>query len=161
MQGREASALAVEDGIKVLVVEDDEDVRLMLSTFLASKGYAVNSAGTAAEGVSVADETCPALIIMDLGLPDDDGLSAARSIRSNVGCSSITIIILTGYDTLQFRTEAVEAGCVGYMVKPIDPEQLLETVRLLTGPGETEGVRDEGSGSGRLRRYPRASADVT
>ena len=148
--GREAFALAVEDGAHVLIVEDDDDVRSMLSTFLESKGYAVASAAAAVEGVSAASRTRPDLIIMDLGLPDADGLSAVRAIRSDAGLVGVPILIVTAYDTMQFRTEAVEAGCVGYMVKPVDPEQLLETVRLFTGTsrfnhGASEGVRDEDS----------------
>ena len=163
--GREAFALAVEDGARVLIVEDDDDVRLMLSTFLGSKGYAVSSAGTATGGVSAACETRPDLIIMDLGLPDADGLSAARAIRSDARLAGVPVLVVTAYDTMQFRTEAVEAGCVGYMVKPVDPERLLETVKLFTGTGRInrgapEGSRDEGSGSGGLRRYPPANADV-
>lgn len=144
--------MPVQKGAKVLIVEDKDDVRLMLSTFLGSKGYAVTSASTAAEGVSAARETRPDLIIMDLGLPDADGLSAVRDICSDAELVGIPILVVTAYDTMQFRTEAVEAGCVGYMVKPVDPEQLLATVRLFAGTSRTnrgnmESFRDEGSDS--------------
>lgn len=157
--------MAVEDSAKVLIVEDDDDVRSMLSALLGSKGYAVTGAAAAVEGVSAACETRPDLIIMDLGLPDADGLSAVRAIRSEVGLGGIPILIVTAYDTMQFRAEAVEAGCAGYLVKPVDPEQLLETVRLLTRTGRinhggSEGVRDEGAVGGGLRRYPPAHAEV-
>jgi two-component system cell cycle response regulator DivK len=157
--------LAVADWAKVLIVEDDEDVRLMLSTYLASKGCEVASAGTAVEGVSTALRIRPDLILMDLGLPDANGLSAARAIRSNVGYIGTPVLVVTAYDTMQFRNDAMEVGCAGYMVKPVEPEQLLETVRLLVGAdrvkqGTLEGVRDEGSVGGGLRRYPPANADV-
>jgi DNA-binding response OmpR family regulator len=163
--GQEAFALAVEDGAKVLIVEDNDDVRSMLSTFLGSKGYAVTSAAAAVEGVSAAVRTRPDLILMDLGLPDADGLSAVRAIRSDAGLVGVPILIVTAYDTMQFRAEAVDAGCVGYMVKPVDPQQLLETVKLFTGTGNiihgaSEAIRDEGTVGRGLRRYPPAHADV-
>ena len=157
--------MAVADRAKVLIIEDDDDVRLMLSTYLASKGCDVTSVGTAIEGVSAALGMRPDLILMDLGLPDADGLSAVRAIRSNIGFVGTPVLIVTAYDSMQFRAEAVEAGCVGYMVKPVDPERLLETVRLLTGAGgvkrgASEGVADEGSVGGGLPRYPPVNADV-
>ena len=157
--------MAVADRAKVLIIEDDDDVRLMLSTYLASQGCDVASAGAATEGVSMALTLRPDLILMDLGLPDADGLSAVRALRSNVGFVGTPVLVVTAYDSMQFRTEAVEAGCVGYMVKPVDPEQLLETVRLLTGAGgvrrgTSEGAGEEGSVGGGLPRYPPANADV-
>ena len=157
--------MAVADRAKVLIIEDDDDVRLMLSTYLASNGCDVASFGTAVEGVSAALGMRPDLILMDLGLPDADGLSAVRALRSNVGFVGTPVLMVTAYDSMQFRTEALEAGCVGYMVKPVDPERLLETVRLLTGAGgikrgTSEGVGDEGSVGGGLPRYPPVNADV-
>jgi two-component system, cell cycle response regulator DivK len=115
----------------------------------------VTSAATAIEGVSAAREMCPDLIIMDLGLPDADGLSAVRAIRSDEKLMGVPILIVSAYDTMQFRTEALEAGCTGYMVKPVNPEQLLETVRLFIGTGRInsgipEGIGDEGAASGGL-----------
>lgn len=127
--------MGVKGGARVLVVEDNDEVRLMLVAFLESKGYAVTGVGTAVEGVSAAGETRPDLIIMDLGLPDADGLSAVRAIRSDAATAGVPILVVTAYDTIQFRAEAVEAGCTGYMVKPVEPELLLDTVRLLAGPG--------------------------
>lgn len=72
--GRETPAAAVEDGTKVLIVEGNDEVRLILSTLPSSKGYAVAGVGTAAEEVIAARRRRPDLIIMDLGLPDADGL---------------------------------------------------------------------------------------
>lgn len=122
-------------GAKILIVEDADDVRLMLSTFLSSQGYSVTAAAAATEGVAAAVGARPDLIIMDLGLPDADGLSAIRAIRSDAGLAGVPVLVLTAYDAMQLRAEAVEAGCVGYMVKPVDPERLLETVRLFIPAG--------------------------
>ena len=137
--GREALAVAAEDSAKVLIVEDNDEVRLMLSTLFGSEGYAVTAARTATEGAAAAVETRPDFIIMDLGLPDADGLSAVRAIRSNVGLAGVPVLVVTAYDTVQLRTEAVEAGCIGYTVKPVDPERLLETVRLSILAGREGG----------------------
>lgn len=147
---RETFAVAAEDSARVLIVEDNDEVRLMLSTFLRSKGYAVTCTGSATGGAAAAVVTRPDFIIMDLGLPDADGLSAVRSIRSNAGLVGVPVLVVSAYDAVQLRAEAVEAGCVGYMVKPVDLERLLETVRLLApvgreGRGALEGVGDEGS----------------
>ena len=76
--------MAVADRTMVLIVEDDDDVRLMLSTYLASQGCDVASTGAATESVSMALTLRPDLILMDLGLPDAYGLSAVRAFRSNV-----------------------------------------------------------------------------
>jgi DNA-binding response OmpR family regulator len=132
---REAFTVATERGAHVLIVEDNDEVRLMLSTLLSSEGYAVTGVGTAVEGAVAAGKARPDLVIMDLGLPDADGLSAVRAMRSRVGLVHTPILMVTAYDTMQFREEAMEAGCSGYMVKPVDPERLLEAVRLLTRGG--------------------------
>lgn len=130
-----AAGGAPEDGAKILIIEDTDDVRLMLSTFLASKGYSVTAAATATGGAAAAVATHPDLIIMDLGLPDADGLSAVRAIRSHSGLAGVPVLVVTAYDAVQLRTEAVEAGCAGYVVKPVDLGRLLETVRLLAPAG--------------------------
>lgn len=126
---------ATEGGAKILIIEDADDVRLMLSAFLSSEGYSVTAAATATEGATEAVGTRPDLIIMDLGLPDADGLSAVRAIRSHAGLAGVPVLVVTAYDAVHLRAEAVEAGCAGYVVKPVDLGRLLETVRLLVPVG--------------------------
>lgn len=120
-------------GKSVLVIEDNADVRELLCILLGAHGFAVKGAATGAEGVAAAFRTRPDLVIVDLSLPDDDGLSVARTILSDAALAGVHVMAFSAYDTLQLRAEAVEAGCAGYAVKPFDPERLVENVRLLTG----------------------------
>ncbi len=117
----------------ILVAEDSDDFRLMLTAFLEGRGYAVLCATNGAEAVEAARSRPPDLVLMDLGLPGVDGLSAAREIVRLRPSEAPPILILSAYDSAEFRAEALEAGCIGYMVKPVDPEALLRTVELLLG----------------------------
>lgn len=119
----------------ILVVEDSDDFRLMLAAFLGGRGFEVACAKTGTEAVEAVRGRRPDLVLMDLGLPEVDGLSAAREIRELPRGAALPILILSAYDSVEFRAEALEAGCVGYLVKPVDPEALLRTVELLLGRG--------------------------
>jgi DNA-binding response OmpR family regulator len=68
---------------------------------------------------------------MDLGLPGTDGLSAVAEIREHVPVAEMPILIVSAYDRLEYRTEAVSAGCSGYITKPVDHDALLTTLDLL------------------------------
>lgn len=120
----------------ILVAEDSDDFRLMLTVFLEGHGYEVVCATTGAEAVEAARSRPPDLVLMDLGLPEVDGLSAAREIGKLPSAGAPPILIISAYDGAEFRAEALDAGCVGYMVKPVDPEALLRTVELLLGRGD-------------------------
>jgi two-component system OmpR family response regulator len=133
LTSREAFALAIGVGKKVLVIEDSADVRELLMRLLGAHGFAVTGAATAAEGVVAALRTHPDLIILDLTLPDDDGLSVARTILSDAALAGVPIMAFSGYDTLELRADAIEAGFASYEVRPFDPRQLVRNVRLLTG----------------------------
>jgi DNA-binding NarL/FixJ family response regulator len=73
---------------------------------------------------------------MDLGMPGLDGLSAIAEIRRRAPSDATAIVIVSAYDRLEFRTEAVAAGCAGFITKPVDPAELLKTIRLLLEPAE-------------------------
>lgn len=118
----------------ILVAEDSDDFRLMLTAFLGGRGYEVVEARSGGEAVEAARGLRPDLVLMDLGLPGMDGLSAAREIGALPSTTRTPILVLSAYDGAEFRAEALEAGCVGYMVKPVDPEALLRAVELLLGP---------------------------
>ncbi len=124
----------------ILIAEDSDDFRLMLTAFLEGRGYEVACATNGAEAVEAARARTPDLVLMDLGLPGVDGLSAAREIGKLLSSEAPPVLIISAYDSSEFRAEALEAGCVGYMVKPVDPEALLRTVKLLLGQAKTEGV---------------------
>lgn len=115
----------------ILIAEDSDELREMLRALLASSGYLVLEAADGQEAVEVAFRERPHLIIMDLGMPGMDGLSAVAEIRREVSAAETPILIVSAYDRIEFRTEAVSAGCGGFITKPIDPRTLLKTVKLL------------------------------
>lgn len=116
-----------------LIAEDSDDFRLMMRMFLETRGYEVITAGDGAGAVEAAVRHRPAVVLMDLGLPVVDGIAAAREVRKELTPAETAIVIVTAYDTAEFRAEALDAGCAGYVVKPVDPSTLLEVIELLLG----------------------------
>jgi CheY-like chemotaxis protein len=115
----------------ILIAEDNDDLRIMLSQFLGANGYRAVGAADGFEAVEAAVSERPDLIVMDLGMPGMDGLAAVAEIRRRSPADAPPVLIVSAYDRLEFRTEAVNAGCVGFITKPVDPAGLLETIRLL------------------------------
>lgn len=125
----------------ILIAEDSDDLRSMLRQLLEANGYRVLEAADGREAVGVAMTERPELILMDLGLPGTDGLSAVTEIREHVSVAEMKILIVSAYDRLEYRTEAISAGCSGYVTKPVDPAALLRTIDILLRRGEAnEGV---------------------
>ena len=127
----------------ILIADDNEDLRSMLRQLLESQGYTVTEAADGGEAAETAVRERPALVIMDLGMPGMDGLSAVSEIRRHVSAPETEILIVSAYDRLEYRTEAVTAGCAGFMTKPLDPTALLRAVRLLLWQGAGEGAEAE------------------
>lgn len=119
---------------KILLVEDNEMNRDMLTRRLGRQGFEVLHAGNGLEGVTATRELLPDLVLMDLSLPEMDGLEAARIIRANPATRAIPIIALTAHAMLDDRERALAAGCDDYDTKPVDLARLLEKVRLLLTP---------------------------
>ena len=122
----------------ILIAEDNEDLREMLSHFLGSNDYRVVGAADGHEAVEAAARERPDLIVMDLGMPGMDGLSAVAEIKRSGHMEKTPIIIVSAYDRLEYRTEAVGAGCVGFITKPVNPSELLKTIRMLLGTDEAD-----------------------
>jgi CheY-like chemotaxis protein len=104
----------------VLVVEDTEDNRFMMRRLLEMSGYSVIEARNGQEAVRLAQDAQPALILMDLSLPVIDGLAATRLIRRVPALKETPIIAVSAHDSADFQAHAIEAGCNGYVTKPID-----------------------------------------
>jgi two-component system cell cycle response regulator DivK len=125
----------------ILIAEDTFDFREMLRHFLEANGYRTLEATDGKQAVEVATRERPDLILMDLGLPLTDGLSAVVEIREHISVAEMPILIVSAYDRLEYRTEAVSAGCSGYINKPVDLDALLKTLDLLLQEGE--GILEE------------------
>ena len=109
----------------VLLVEDNELNRDMLSRRLERKGYTVNMAVDGEAGVAMSISACPHIILMDMSLPIIDGWEAARRIKNNPATKHIPLIALTAHAMAGDRERAIAAGCNDYDTKPVDLERLL------------------------------------
>ena len=118
----------------ILYVEDNEDNIYMLSRRLKREGFDVSIARDGAEGVAMAREQGPDLVIMDLVLPQMDGFEASRQLRAGAATAHIPIIALSASVLPEHRHRAIDAGCDDFETKPVDFARLLEKIgRLLAG----------------------------
>jgi CheY-like chemotaxis protein len=116
----------------VLVVEDFEDNRFMMRRLLEMSGYRVVEAVNGNQAVERAISERPDIILMDLSLPQLDGLAATRRIRAQDGMRKVPIVAVSAHDSADFHAEALAAGCNEYVTKPIDFDRLVELLGRLT-----------------------------
>jgi two-component system, cell cycle response regulator DivK len=114
---------------RILVIEDQEDNRIILRDLLMSAGFEVIEALNGLDGVAVAETENPDLILMDIQLPLLDGYEATQRIKANPTLASIPVIAVTSYALSGDEEKATAAGCDAYVTKPYSPRQLLATVR--------------------------------
>ena len=135
--GREPDDSKNQPGPKrLLLVEDSEDNRFMLRRLLEMGGYQVVEAVNGPEAVRIAEQGRPHLILMDLSLPIIDGLAATRKIRQMPKLANVPIIAVSAHDRADFHTQALEAGCDGYITKPIDFNKLEDLITRLLAKNE-------------------------
>jgi len=115
---------------RVLIVEDDEMVQALLAVYLEGEGFAVTSTATGAEMLAVLDREPVNLILLDLMLPDEDGLTLARQVRAR---STVPIIVLTARRGRDDRLAALDIGADDYLTKPFDPRELILRIRNILG----------------------------
>jgi two-component system, cell cycle response regulator DivK len=113
----------------VLVVDDFDDTRLLLRTWFERRGFRVVEAQNGIEAIDQAKTEAPDLIIMDMQMPQLDGLSATRRIRKSL--DSVPIIAVSAYGADQFREQALAAGCNEYVSTPFEPATLEDIIRSL------------------------------
>jgi len=118
---------------KLLLVEDNEMNRDMLSRRLIRKGYEIVMAVDGQQGVDMAKSESPALILLDMSLPVMDGWEAARAIKADEATKAIPIIALTAHAMSGDREKALEAGCDEYDTKPVELKRLLGKIEALLG----------------------------
>ncbi len=113
---------------RILIVEDNEMNRDMLSRRLERKGYSISMAVDGGAGVEKASAEIPSLILMDMSLPVLDGWEATRRVKANPQTRHIPVIALTAHAMTGDRDKAMEAGCDDYDTKPIDLPRLLSKI---------------------------------
>jgi CheY-like chemotaxis protein len=122
-------------GEVVLVVEDNDKNLKLVRDLLQLKGYQVLEAQTAAQGLALADEWLPGLVLMDIQLPDMDGVTALGELRSRARTQTIPVVALTAFAMKEDRERFLAAGFDGYLAKPIDIRALPDQVRTFIDRG--------------------------
>jgi CheY-like chemotaxis protein len=129
-----------DTGQTVLVVDDMSDNLILISLSLQDMGYRVVTAKNGADALNVAKLARPDLILMDIAMPQQDGLAATRRIREEAELQTVPVVALTAFDTDGFRQAAFDAGFNGYLTKPIDFDRLRNLMAKLL-------ARDKGNTS--------------
>ena len=126
---------------RVLVVEDDKSIRNFFRTILEANNYDVIMANTGAEAYSMVTSQCPDLVILDLGLPDMDGMKILKSIRE---WSSMPILVVSARTHERDKVEALDAGADDYITKPFGTSELLARIRTAIRHARTAYLMPEG-----------------
>ena len=129
------AAQTMTDKLKtILLVEDNEDNLVVYRTILEHLGYRVVEARDGEEGVARAREQMPDLILMDISIPKMDGWEATQRLKADDATKAIPIIALTAHALEEDRQKAIQAGCDGYLAKPVEPRRVVQEVERFVGP---------------------------
>ena len=113
----------------ILIVDDFDDTRWLLRTWLERHGFKVIEAENGNEAIAEAQMQFPDLIIMDLEMPELDGLAATRQIRGDAKLGDVPILAVSAYGAEEFRGLALQAGCNEYVSTPFEPAELERLIR--------------------------------
>jgi len=127
-------AKQAESKFLILVVDDSADNVAMISLALQQQGYRVVTANNGEDAVTVATNTLPNLILMDINLPNLDGLGATRRILDSEGLRDVPVVAITAFGTEGFQRAAYDAGISGYLTKPIDLDRMHQLIARLLSP---------------------------
>jgi CheY-like chemotaxis protein len=134
----------MSEPIRVLLVEDNPDNHEIFRTILEHFGFEVHHAWTAEDALEMVGRVVPRVILMDIGLPGMDGVSATRILKSEPATAGIPVLAITAHALADDRERALEAGFDAYLTKPIEPKEVVAAVMRWTGPAQP----DPGQGSG-------------
>jgi two-component system cell cycle response regulator DivK len=113
----------------VVIIEDNEQNLYLMRFLLEKHGFVVKEARDGGQGLALARQENPDLILLDIQLPDMDGYAVARELRKQDGLRETPIIVVTSYAMVGDREKALAAGATGYIEKPINPETFVEQLR--------------------------------
>ncbi len=137
---------------KILVVEDEPDIRELIELNLRREGYTVHGAATGEEGVDLCQKLLPALVLLDLMLPGMDGLEVCKRLKSDGRTRNIPVIMLTARSEESDIVSGLEVGADDYVTKPFSPRVLVARIRARLR-AQAEGVSDSNSAIRRGRLY--------
>ena len=119
------------DGPLVLIVDDDPGLRSFVRASLELEGYSVREAGSADEGLAVLGEQLPDLILLDVMMPQVDGWEMLRRVQEQHGAGAIPVLMFSGKVDERSAAEAASRGAQGFIGKPFDPQQLIESAKAM------------------------------
>jgi len=123
---------------RILIVDDEPDVREYLQKRLEALGYAVTTAVDGIDGLLVAEDTLPDLIVLDVMMPKKDGFSMLRDLQANPETKKITVIMATAKGQSSDIYYGQDLGATDYLIKPIEFEELLKYIRKYTCSDESQ-----------------------
>jgi CheY-like chemotaxis protein len=115
----------------VLIVEDDPETRQLYVTVFEAEGFRTNEAHNGLQALEKANDVTPDLILTDIAVPGIDGIELCRRLRSNKRTEGIPLLAVTGYDDRRYPDRVLQAGANRVLLKPLDPETLIEEARRL------------------------------
>jgi CheY-like chemotaxis protein len=127
----------LEPKFLILVVDDSADNLAMLSLDLQQQNYQVVTASNGEDAIKIATQTNPNLILMDINLPELDGLAATRRIRDIETLREVPVVAVTAFGTEGFQRAAYDVGVDGYLTKPIDMDRMHQLIARLLSSGES------------------------
>lgn len=113
---------------RIVLIEDNEQNRYLVTYLLEARGWEVLHASDGPSGLALAAASDPALILLDVQLPGMDGYAVARALRADPTLDAVPVVAVTSYAMAGDRERCLEAGCNGYLEKPIDPHTFAEQV---------------------------------
>ncbi len=129
-----------EMNIKVLIVDDEPHMLRLTELSLKKNGYQILTARSGREAIDLAAKELPALIVMDVTMPEMDGITALRHLKASPVTSAIPVIMLTTRGQSLTRTEAQGSGAALYLTKPFSPSALAAEARKLISPDSTPSI---------------------
>ena len=128
---------AAQDKIKVLIIDDDQVNLELLQAVLEAAGYDVMTESDAISGIETARKQQPHIILMDIQLPDTDGLEATRMLKADVSTEQIPVVAVTAHVRADDRQRCMDVGCIMHLGKPIDTRKLPGVItQILRGNAE-------------------------
>jgi DNA-binding response OmpR family regulator len=122
--------MASNKGKSVLAIDDENDVLLIIKTALQSEGYEVLTATNGFDGLAIAEDQRPSLILLDLMMPEMDGMEVLKKLKESKVTDDIPVVILTGLSDRGKIREALDKGTSYYIVKPFEYQDLVSKVKL-------------------------------
>ncbi len=113
---------------RLLVVEDNEDNRVIYGTILRKLGFTVTEVADGESGIAIAQDDPPELVLMDVGLPRMDGVEATRLLKADPRTAHVPVVALTAHALATEKQRALNAGVDGYLIKPIESGALLREI---------------------------------